>query len=303
MREIPNMAFDGLRAELTVGQLLWWRAAKQDNKDRTGQEYAHDEAACFLGSGNCPFDAIAIERVLADSTPVLERRGGSGETENGYIRWLDYDPEHWYVLFFDPAGALGTSRLAFVLIDGVTGEEAAEWCGRCDPTTAGNMVMDCVRIFQRTVIAIELNMGAISATMISTMCGAPHMLTSDPQAWPRLFRSYDSGGQMRVGWETTPKNRPQMLNDFGDVWQKSPQLFHSPRLANEVKSSIRKGDRIQEGKGMTNDIVMAAAGAHAVRPLVSVVPPEPHIQVLTLHKGRSALAATGGSDRGWQRIT
>jgi hypothetical protein len=122
-------------------------------------------------------------------------------------------------------------------------------------------------------------------------------------AWPRFYRSQDSGGQWIVGWNTDGKNRPKMLSEFGDIWSEHPEWFHSARLANEVKTSVRKGDRIEADKGMTNDLVMAAAGAHAVRPLVRLVQKEPFVEVLEINPSAGESRVTDTSDIGWTRLS
>jgi hypothetical protein len=270
----------GLPAQLGAEKLQWRRNQQSRVADLFGQEFAEDEKECFLGSGNCPFNALSVERVLNDATPVLERAGGKGESENGFIRWLEYDPEAWYVLFIDPAGTLGVSRIAMTLINGLTGEQAAEWVGRCDAATAAQIAYDhFLKRFERTIVAPETNMGQISVTIVARLIELG--LTSDTNSWPRFYREHDSGGQWRLGWYTDPKNRPEMLSNFGNIWAASPHLFHSPRLAHEVKTMVRKGDRIEHDKGMTDDLVMSAAGAHKVKEKAHIAPREPQVKYLS----------------------
>jgi hypothetical protein len=297
-----------LPEELLPSQLRWRRVMKSKLRDLFPQEFAEDENDCFLGSGNCPFDSIAIDKVAHDLTPVLERRLGKGETENGLLRWREPNPTHWYVLFIDPAGTLFTSRMAMFLLDGVDGQQAAEWVGRGDAESAAHVAFDLARKFERVFVAVELNQGAVSATMMAKlvelgMRGNGCTLDGVFHAWPRFYRSQDSGGQWIVGWNTDGKNRPKMLSDFGDIWAEHPEWFHSARLANEVKTSVRKGDRIEAGKGMTNDLVMAAAGAHAVRPLVRLIPKEPFVEVLEINPSAGEQRVTDTSDIGWTRLS
>lgn len=285
----------GLPAALPNGKLQWRRAQRSELRDLFVQEFAEDEHACFLGSGNCPFDGIAIDRVLNDTTPVLERQSGVGEAENGLLRWLDPLDDSWYVLFIDPAGTLYTSRIAMVLIHGPSGEQAAEWVGRCDVHTATAIALDLVEKFHgRVIIVVELNMGIVSADMIGDFRAAG--ITTDADTWPHLYHEQDSGGQWRSGWKTDEKTRPVMLETFAKVLQEEPHLFHSKRLIGEVKACIRNGDRIEHGKGMTDDIVMAAAGAHKVRLKQRIVPREPWFEVVTGGPERK------DEERNWHRI-
>jgi hypothetical protein len=284
----------GLPAELSTAKLQWRRDGRSELRDLFEQEFAEDEHGCFLGSGNCPFDAHSIDIVLNDLTPVLERQGGRGESENGLLVWRKPDPEHWYVLFIDPAGTLHKSRAAMQVIDGVTAEQAAEWVGRCDAATLGGIALDIAKRYGKVLIAPEMNMGAISGTVVAALVEAGVPMNSE--GWPRFSRSRDSGGQWRLGWNTEKKNRDEMLDNFAVLWRDAPQLFHSARLANEVKSAVRAGDKIMAGDGMTDDLLIAAAGAHKVRMLESVAVKEPYVAVINLEK------RIPESERGWVRM-
>lgn len=286
----------GLTTELQPAQVMWRRNQKKKLRDLFGQEFAEDQNACFIGSGNCPFSGTTIAAVLKDRTPIIERQSGAGETENGLIRWFEPDPNEWYVLFVDPAGALFTSRIAMQLIKGSNGEQAAEWVGRTDAESIGGIVARIARLYKRVIIVVESNLGRVSATVMATLTGEQYKFNGDPEAWPRLYKERDSGGQWNYGWYTDPKNRPLMLDRFGDIWAEHPELFHSSRLVTEVQNCQRKGDRIGPKKGMTDDLVMAMAGAQIVRPTIKVVQPQPNIEIISVR------TAATRDERGWERI-
>lgn len=283
----------GLPMELSYPQLRWRREMKGKLGDLFPQEFADNETGCFLGSGNCPFDAMAISTVLGDRTPVLERQQGQGETENGLMVWRDPNPNHWYILFIDPAGTLFSSRVAMEVVDGDTWEQCAEWVGRGDATTCAHTAFALAQRFGRVIIAVETNLGEVSATMMAELVGlglrgngwiekkerrlddGSKVIEEHMHEWPRLFRHQDSGGQWQLGWKTDSGNRPEMLSNFGNHFRGHPERFHSARLTREVKACVRNGDRIEAGKGMTDDLVMAYAGALKVIGMSSVVRAEP----------------------------
>jgi hypothetical protein len=268
----------GLPFELDDEQIAWRRAAKRELQDKFVEKFAEDEATCFLGSGNCPFSAEAIAAILNDATPVLERQGGAGESENGLLVWELPNPGSWYVLFCDPAGALHTSRIAMQLINGSTGNQAAEWVGRSDAGTAAAIASDIARRYGRTIIVFESNLGEVSATFCGKLTAAPNNFSES--TWPKLWQHKDSGGQWQYGWKTDGQNRPEMVDSFGQLLRDAPHVFHSKRLANELKACVRDGDKIKAGKGMTDDLMMAMAGAHKVRLMESGVAREPIVEAV-----------------------
>lgn len=282
--------------ELDDYQLAWRRAAERELGDKFPQEFAEDEAKCFLGSGNCPFKAESIAAILGDMTPVLETTGGAGETENGLRVWEHPVPGCWYVLFIDPAGSLFTSRIAMQLINGRTCNQAAEWVGRSDMKSAAAEAVSLAQRYGKTIVVYESNLGEVSSTLSAELTGT-HKLTSE--TWPRLWQHQDSGGQWQYGWKTSPANRPDMLECLAKLLREAPHLFHSRRLATELKACVRKGDRIQAGPGMTDDLVMAAAGAHKVIVLEGEPVTEPMMECIDLTE-----KVTSGSDseRGWTRL-
>lgn len=243
----------GLPAALGKGQIQWRRGQIKELRDLFAQEFAEDEVACFLGSGNCPFSATAIEAILNDQTPILERTTGAGESENGLIRWRDPIEGRAYILFLDPAGGLHTSRTAIEVIDSETGEQVAEWVGRIDFEACAAEARNLGSRYNAARIAVENNLGAASATILQALGD-----------YPNLYRHLGDG-RAQLGWPTTATTRPAMLDTLGHILAESPSLFHSRRLAGELKSCVRSGDRIEHGKGATDDLVMAMAGALSVR--------------------------------------
>ena len=60
-----------------------------------------------------------------------------------------------------------------------------------------------------------------------------------------------------------------------------PELRQPRSRIAEVKAFVRKGDRIQKGPGMTDDLVMAMAGAQKVRAGIKrKVPREPMVEAI-----------------------
>lgn len=246
---------------LSLDQLYWRWEKKRELLDLFGQEFAEDDVSCFIGSSSCPFDAIALDKVLHDSTPQLERtKDGAtlAERDNGVVIWRRPEEGHRYLLFADVASTLHVSRDAFQVIDLDSGEQCAEFRGRMEPVAYGKLLDSVGRRFNDALLAVETNLGKISATVLKVL--------SDCE-YPHLYYYIAAGEQVELGWSTNPKNRPSMLETFSGILSNETQKLHSDRLVEECKNCVRKENRIEPKKGMADDLVMAAAGAYEIRRL------------------------------------
>lgn len=242
----------GLPLRLNKAQLAWRRNAKKELKDLFPQEFAEDEVECFIASGNCPFSADSINRILGDLTPVIERNSGTGEPENGLLRWRDPADGYSYIVFADLASTLHVSRNAAEVFCFETGEQVAEWVGRCDALTYAAIIRQLGMLYNAATVAYENNLGEISATVAAALADYPNIFIDT------------IGGQKRFGWKTSEATRPMMIDLFSEALKSKPELFHSRRLAAEAKNCEHNGRRVQAKKGGTDDTVLATGGALAV---------------------------------------
>jgi hypothetical protein len=243
-----------LSPKLSAAQIMWRRGQAIELTDLLGQEFAEDEAACFLGSSDCPFSAMAIAQILRESAVPIEREIATGLEENGWLCWTLPEKGHEYVIFCDPAGGQFKSRSAFQVIDRETAEQVGEWVGRDAPLQLAARMRAAGLRFNRALIAVETNLGDISATILSGLSG-----------YPNLYWRTDPGGAKKLGWKTDGITRPAMFDLFGLMLASAPYCFKSRRLAEDAKTHVRADDRIEPRKGFTGDLTIAMAGALKVR--------------------------------------
>ncbi len=249
----------GLKPQLTNAQLQWRRDKAVELKDLAGQEFGEDDIACFLGSGDCPFHATSMASILERGTAPLESEIVPGAEENGLMIWEKPHPGEDYILFADVAGGMGTSRPAIEIINKMTGEQAAEWTGRESAEAFGARVKEYGRRWNNALVAVENNLGDISATVLAALHDYPKLF------WHELKRPNGSI-ERRRGWHTDAATRPMMFETLQDVLICAPHLFHSRRLVRDMKLHVRNGDRIEPKKGSkAGDLTIAMAGAHSVR--------------------------------------
>jgi len=273
----------GLPQRMDARAIQWRRERQRELRDLFPQEFAEDEVACFLGSGDCPFSATAIKAILDADAQPYQVYAASGETDNGLWKWGRPESGHRYVISIDPAGGLHLSRTAMQVIDADTAEQVAEYQGRIDGFASGAIARELGNEYNTAQIACESNLGAISGTILNTLAG-----------YPNLFR-YTDRGKNELGWPTNSVTRPAMYDLLGQMVAEAPHLFHSRRLAQDLKSHGREGDSIRPKKGFTGDLTSAMAIAHSVRQRMTMRR-EPWVDVISVGRG-------GEEERGWTRIS
>jgi hypothetical protein len=233
---------------LSEPQIAWRRNTWKTMRGLAGQEYAEDPVACFLASGECVFDLAAIEQAAAHAGQPTESQ------DNG--RLLFWFPpnrgKQWqYIIGVDTAGG-GTDGdySCAQVIERTMGLQCAELHGHFPPFELARRVMALAQVYENALVAVERNNQGYGVLA--------HLKDL------RYENLYTSGGQ--EGWLTSVVTRPAMIENLAAVLMEQPELFHSPRLLEEMKTFVRHGDgRSEAAEGAHDDCVMAMAVALAVR--------------------------------------
>src|SRR5271165_3510489 len=233
---------------LSESQIAWRRNTWKTMRALAGQEYAEDPVSCFLASGECVFDLAAIEQAAARAGAPTESK------ENG--RLLIWFPpnrgKQWqYIIGVDTAGggADGDYSCAQV-IERSMGLQCAELHGHFPPFELARRVAALGRKYEGALVAVERNNQGYGVLAHLKDLRYEHL--------------YSAGGQ--EGWLTSVVTRPAMIENLAAVLMEQPELFHSTRLLEEMKTFVRHGDgRSEAAEGAHDDCVMAMAIALAVR--------------------------------------
>ena len=294
-RVSPSLYRCGLPPELPLDMVKWRRTQQIELREKAPQEFAEDEIQCFLGSGDCPFSASAMDIILKAGHEPVEVFSGSGKPaeENGL--WIYTPPVEGedYILFGDPAGGLAKSRTALQVINQRTGEQVAEYAGRQDYEATAAMMVMLGRRYNEALIAYENNMGKAAAT-----------ITLRLSSYPRLY--WHASKPKQLGWPTE-RNRDDMIDWYGKILSESPELFKSRRLVQETKTCERRQNRIQAKQGHTDDLVLSMAGAQSVRraagrytgPVAQSLIATPEVEA---KPGEPTAMKGYGPDSWWQRV-
>jgi hypothetical protein len=233
---------------LTEKQIAWRRKMWKTLRDFAGQEYAEDPVSCFLASGECVFDMAAIEQAAAHAGEPTETQ------ENGrLVIWFPPNKgKQWqYIIGVDTAsgGADGDYSCAQV-IERTMGIQCAELHGHFPPYELARRVVALAHVYENALVAVERNNQGYGVLA--------HLRDLHYE------NLYEQNGQ--AGWLTSVVTRPAMIENLATVLVAQPELFHSPKLLEELKTFVRHTDgNGAAAEGAHDDCVMAMAIAMAVR--------------------------------------
>jgi hypothetical protein len=233
---------------LTLRQIAWRRKQWKTLRGAAAQEYAEDAVSCFLASGECVFDVEAIEKAVARAAQAAESQ------DNGRLLvWFPPNPgKEWrYIIGVDTAGGGTEGDYACAqVIERTMGLQCAELRGHFPPFELARRVVALGRLYGNALVAVERNNQGYGVLA--------HLKDL------HYHNLYEQGGQ--EGWLTTVVTRPAMIEHLAEVLVAQPELFHSPRLLEEMKTFVRHADgKTEASEGAHDDCVMAMAIAHGVR--------------------------------------
>jgi hypothetical protein len=231
------MAFKGVDLE----QIGFRRQIRADFRGLARQEYAEDDASCFLASGDSVFELSAIDARLATMTePIEVRRNGTLEV------WLPPLKGKQYLVAVDPAGggSEGDYSAAQVL-ELETGLQCAEFAGHVGGLELARLVKELAVEYNQAWLVVERNNhGSGILALIESSCG--------------YGRVYRQGGQ--AGWLTTTMSKPTALGRLDAALVEEPERFQSRRLLAECRSFVRRPNGGSGARpGTHDDRVMAMA--------------------------------------------
>jgi hypothetical protein len=232
---------------VTAEQIGFRRSLETSYRGLRVQEFAEDAETCFKATGECCFEAPAVEARLAELGEPMESR------HNGALQvWLPAIPGRKYLVAADPAGGGVDGDFAVVqVVDVESGMQCAELQQRLTPLDLAKAAARLARQYNGAVIAVERNNhGHAVLAFLSTV--------------EHYANVYGQEGQ--AGWLTSAGSKPEMVSLMGALLVESPSMFSSRRLLAECRTYISlPGGGTGAANGAHDDCVMAMAIAQAVR--------------------------------------
>ncbi len=262
-------------------QLSWRRWCIKTNcggdEQLFRQEYPNTPDEAFLLSGDPFFDNdIVMARRRATPTPLRmglfqhdepEIEGGEpknwrfteGGKENNFIRIYEEPvPGRPYVIGGDTAGE-GSDCFTAHVIDNTDGHQVAELQHPLSEILYARQIFCLGHYYNDALIGVEVNFSTYPELKLEEW----HY----PNLYQReRFDTYKNKMVKSFGWVTSPKTRPIILAGLHTVMDEAPELVVSFETLGEMLTFVYGKDRKPEAaSGEHDDLVMAAAIAHAIR--------------------------------------
>lgn len=262
-------------------QLSWRRWCIKTNcggdEQLFRQEYPNTPDEAFLLSGDPFFDNDTVmARRRAAPTPLRvglfqhdepEIEGGEpknwrfteGGKENNFIRIYEEPvPGRPYVIGGDTAGE-GSDCFTAHVLDNTDGHQVAELQHPLSEILYARQVFCLGHYYNDALIGVEVNFSTYPELKLEEW----HY----PNLYQReRFDTYKNKMVKSFGWVTSPKTRPIILAELHTVMEEAPELVVSFQTMGEMLTFVHGKDRRPEAaSGEHDDLVMAAAIAHAIR--------------------------------------
>ena len=223
----------------------------------------------FLSSGKSVIDGNIID--WYQNTHVSEPREKRG-AEGALWIWDDPDPNKSYMVCADVARGDGKDYSTFHIIDIENIEQVAEYQGKLDTKSFGNLLVSMATEYNDALLVVEnANIGwAVIQQIIDR--GYPNLYYTykeDGYTDPSIHipKGYDlkDKGQMVPGFSMTSKTRPLVISKYEMYFRERVPIIKSNRLAEEMFVFVWVGGRAEAQTGYNDDLVMAFAIALWVR--------------------------------------
>lgn len=273
-------------------QLAWRRwcieANLRGDVEKFKQEYPSCPEEAFLMSGN-PF--FSNQRVILrmNQCPEAVRRGrfiyseGDNKKPENW-QWQD-DPEGEikiyteavervpYVFGGDTAGD-GSDRFTAHGLDNTTGDQTVQMLYDGTSELWYTQQLYCLGMtYNEALLAPEINYSSYPERKLEEW-GYPKLYIREKP--DDMRRELD---EKKLGWRTDQRTRPVILANLHTVVEQNAEMLMSRELLGEMLTFIRNKEmRPEAAAGEHDDLVMAAAIAHYVRPqqdYVAAEEPEP----------------------------
>lgn len=251
---------------------MYWRRFTISNECRGdvnifNQEHPSKPMDAFLGTGDPIFDNNYLDEQIKVCPQPRVRYECAGSikqwnySETGRLRvWEEPHPMKRYIIGADVAeGIKGGDFSVAMVIDHLTGEQVAEWHGRCAPDEFAFILMALGERYNMALLAIERNNHGLTTVTWVVNDRYRNVFVEqipEPPGPPRP----------RYGWLTDSKTRPMMLDNLIKITREKQHGIKSPELLEEMMSFKRQDSgKMEADTNRHDDRVMAYSIAQYVR--------------------------------------
>ena len=254
----------------------WWERRMAAHKRRgtewiMHQEYPRDPDEAFVKSGNVVFDSDRLIDLAAQMLPpiiqgYLDYKGQIVYRAEGPLHiWQTPVAGADYVIGADVAEGLergdfsdATVMAASDLVRGgqrilSRGEVVARWRDKIDPDEFGDVLDRLGRMYGTALVGVESNNHGIATLSKLRSNGYPRVYRQ------RTLDTRTKTETERLGWMTTRRSKPYMIDGLGAMIRTGELIFYDDRLRRELLSYIRQPNGVLGDRNIHDDAVMSAA--------------------------------------------
>ena len=230
------------------------------------QEYPEDDEACFLTSGHCFFDALALLAAL-ERAPDYERKHLPGGFE---VEWEAPQAGVEYVLGADTSeGIPGCDPNGVAVARRDTGAQVAAAHGLFKPDVLAGHIARLSRRFNNALTGVEReNHGHAVLQKCVELGMRPHFEGGSLyyfKARPAQPNEDRAKRLERVGWSTNAVTRPLMLDDLSDLLDAGVGVRDRDLLAECLTFRLQSSGKFEADSGSHDDVVMKWAVCYQMR--------------------------------------
>jgi hypothetical protein len=248
---------------LTNGQLYWRRIKKKELEETGGkfeQEYPINDFEAFVASGRPRFDVDTLKNMLLAAQKPIRGEvefGKFNQDKKGKLSvWKLPVFGGSYVIGVDPAEGLEKGDNSVIeVFDRFTGEQCAEWCGKCDPDVLGDKTYLIAKFYNEAFVGCESNNhGLTTLKILKQQYNYPHLYYR--QVLDDRFEKKTN----KLGWNTSVRTKPIIIDEMA-VWiREKHAVFYSKELVEECMTYVVDDNgRTNAQEGCYDDRVMATA--------------------------------------------
>lgn len=244
----------------------WVKSQKEILTDR---EFLQEYCCDFQGSGNTVVNIDAVRKYFSSiNHPNIITKNYSGMLHI-YEQPI---PEQSYIIGSDTTNADGVDFSTFQVLKYPSNEQVAEFYGQVKTNILAAYLAETGNEYNNALLVVENNNTGLAVLMdlvnleykniYYTAKGEEFNVYLNPNNINYIVQQKTI--DMQIGFSTTVKTRPIVLNRFGVALDNCKLIFHSERLMNELKTWIYKKGRMDHADGAHDDLIMAYAIANFV---------------------------------------
>jgi len=271
--------------EVTLEHLKWRRLCIdtqcQGDLMLFNQEYPVTEESAFISSGRSVFSVAAMNKLAISSNSIYETKPpekyrvpvNEYRTSRTGIRSMKYylDPDEfgelqvWSHPVFEREYRIGadvsegleigrdTDWSTVCVIDAETLEECALWRGKLDPDLLGWVCSSIGTYYNHAMLGVERNNhGLTTLTSLRNLHRYPNMY------FERVLDERTARKQKKLGWNTTLKSKPLMVNNLRELVREDEINIRSKEIIHEMNTFAHHPDgKMGAQHGRFDDCVIA----------------------------------------------